>query len=516
MQNLIDKIVGYYNPVQGLKRVQARSTLNNIVEREYDVASKGRRNQGWWRPSSTAAQEVSKSAQISADSARELVRNNPLANRIPSLWANNIVGKEIILEAYSKSKADREKKKIEKFNDDYDEWASSTDCDFEGHTNFGGLQWLWAHSVAESGAIFVRKHVSNDKDLVFPLQLQTFEQDRLDKSKSGHDEDGNITIDGIKFNSRGKRIGYWFLTEVTNTKLGKPPESKFYDAKDILHIYKKKRAGQHLGMTWLHSTATTLRNYETYKDAKLMQQQIAACFAVIMEAAESETSTTRNTDGDALRPDTIEPAMIEYVEEGTKPHTINPPKADNSTNFDTGLKRDIAIGSGVTPEQMTGDYSQVNFASGRMGRSDFYQELDTVQWHVFAPKLNKVADWFWSLHNLKNGTPKVKYDWTFPPRSSVNPQEELDILITKVRNGLMSPRKACKILGEKLTHIIKEWEEDKKVFKDLPFDIDPSKFASTGNQLDDNDAASSNNSVTKNEPKAGSKDEQVEKEKKGE
>jgi len=49
-----------------------------------------------------------------------------------------------------------------------------------------------------------------------------------------------------------------------------------------------------------------------------------------------------------------------------------------------------------------------------------------------------------------------------------------------------------KILGERLPNIIEQWKKDKELFGDLPFDIDPSVYAATGNQLNVDDAASSN------------------------
>ncbi len=509
MRNPIDVVIETFSPKAGLERAQSRLALNvineNVAARNYDAASGGRRNSSWFRPSTSGAQESSKAVDKLANASRDLSRNNPLANRISSVWANNAVGREISLEAYNT----KDKKSAEKFNEIYDAWAESTDCDFEGHNNMGGLQWLWAHTISESGGVFVRRHINRAKHLKFPLQLQTIEQDYLDKSKSGRSEDG-ITIDGIKYSNQGQIMGYWFLTEPTGTKLGKPPKSKYHKAANIIHFFRKKRAGQHLGVTFLHSNATTLNNYEIYKDAKLMQQQIAACFALIFEQAEGAITTKNGTKGTSTMPDAIEPAMIEYAKEGMTAKTITPPKADNATQFEISLKRDIAVGSGITYEQLTGDYSQVNFASGRMGKNEFYQELDTFQYHVIKPKLDKIAGWFGALASATRGLSEMKFDWTFPPRATVNPEEEFKVLMAKVRHGMMSPRKACKILGERLDKVITEWEEDKDTMGDLALDIRPDQFSSAGNQLNVDDAASSNSNTEKPKTKQGSEEEEKE------
>ena len=491
MRNPIDSFLKIFSPATALKRSQSRLALD-VIERKYDVASKSRRNTFGLARNTSAAQEVSKASALGAAAAQDLCRNNPLALRAKRLWGSNVVGTGVTCEAFGNS-AD----KLKVFNERWNDWANSVECDFEGHNNLYGLQKLWVETTVESGAVFIREHINNKSD--FPLQLQTIEQEYLDKSKNKNTENG-VIIDGIEYNSSGQIKGYWLLTEKTLTGLGKPPKSKFHKASRIIHMFRKDRAGQHLGMTWFGATATTFKNYNTYQDAKLMQQQIAACLALIVEEAESTVGRQSLSNSEGL-PDKIEPAMVEYVPEGTKVHTVTPPKADNSNSFDTGLKRDMAVGIGLTYEQLSGDYSLVNFASGRMGKNDFHSELDTVQMHMFKPALDRVFNWFNRLYQINEGKGNYKPDWTFPVRTTVNPEEEFRVLMSKVRHGMLSPRKAAKSLGMTLEKIVEEWKLDKKLFGDMPFDIDPSVFASTGNQLDDNDAASANNSGAKDKNK---------------
>lgn len=483
--NPVDYIVNFFNPVAGLERSRARLAGGFIEARSYDINSKGRRNKGWFRPNTTAAQEVSKSNIIGASTGQEMCRNNPLASRIKRVWANNAVGCGITLDVSS----ELHKGKADLFNTDWDNWAESTDCDYEGHYDLYGLQWLWMSTTVESGGVFIRQHIQ--PGLKFPLQLQTFEESMLDRSKNSISETGNI-VDGIAYDKKGKIKGYWFLVDSTNTFMVKRPVSTFYKANSIIHMFRKERAGQHLGMTWFASLATTLNNYSTYQDAKLMQQQIAACFALFMEEADKSTGIGVGK-GTSDLPDSIEPGMIEHIKAGTVPHTISPPKADNASNFDISIKRDIASGAGITYEQLTGDMSKVTFASGRIARLEFYNELDYVQKLMLKPAFNKIFQWFNIIHQIKNGNNDVVPDWTYPVRAGVNPKEELDVLMSKVRHGMLSPKKAAKQLGEKLDKIVEQWKKDKELFGDLPFDIDPSVFARTGNQLDEDDAASENN-----------------------
>ena len=103
----------------------------------------------------------------------------------------------------------------------------------------------------------------------------------------------------------------------------------------------------------------------------------------------------------------------------------------------------------------------------------------------------------------RNFTP----EWIFPLIASTNPVEEFDVRMAKVRHGMLSPSKACKQGGEKLEQVMAQWSKDKVLFGDLPFDVDPSMFASTGNQLNVDDASSANAVKEPKEPtKKGDKD----------
>ena len=132
--NILDSFIGVFSPEKALKRVQARNALE--VVRSYDASDQGGRLGGWFRPKTTAAQEVSKASESLAATGQDLGRNNPLAKRIKRTWGNAAVGKGITLDVIGSSE-----NKSKKFNERFDTWAEGTDCDFEGHHTLYGLQW---------------------------------------------------------------------------------------------------------------------------------------------------------------------------------------------------------------------------------------------------------------------------------------------------------------------------------------------------------------------------------------
>jgi lambda family phage portal protein len=481
--NILDNIKSYFSANAALEIAQKRAAID-VLNRSYSALSKGRRgNDAWQSLKPSAATEASHAHIGLAQVGQELCRNNPQANRLKMLAANNIVGDGI-----KPSIIGSNKNTSQKSNEELRKWSESTTCDFNGKNNFYGLQWLIAATVAETGGAFVIKRFANY--LRIPLQLQVVEQTYLDASKQLSDnQDGSYISDGIVFNSQGQVTGYWLKPHEDRTTI-KRHDSIYFPADTVCHVFERTRADQHLGLSWFAEVANKLRDRDDFKDAKLVQQKVAACFGTIITGAENGEEIGYE-DSEQLAH--IEPAMVQYMNEDAKVHTITPPKADNSTEFETSIDRDIATGFGVSYEQFTGDYSKVNFASGRMGRAEFFMQLDHWQQHIFKPILDKIVDdWWCNAYRLNFGALLCRVEWTYPVRASVNPKEELDVVITKTRNGIISRSKACKLYGEDWTHVNEQWRTDDEALQDNVFDNDPRFFSSAGNQLNVDDAGSAN------------------------
>lgn len=486
MKNPIDTIVGFFNPVAGLQRAQARSALSVVNQkRDYDIARRGRSNT-WKSVSTSAVDELSRGFQKAAAAGQELCRNNPHAQHAKLSWAASIVSKGIKCEIVSLTKNG---KAAERVQDIFDDWANSLNCDFEGHHNFYGLQFLWAAIMVESGGVFIRKHVNNA--LNFPLQLQTIEHQYLDTSKQ---EDGKIR-DGIQYNDLGQIEGYWILSNRNDLQGYKhlKPESKFYRVnEEIVYLYRKERGAQHVGITWFAQSGTLLDKLDVLMDAKVTQEQVAACLtAFITNPTGGGLGVEQDAKGTNDSPLVFEPGMVQNLKPGQEITFSKPPNANGSGKFSQEVRQDLAVGIGMPYAKFTGDYSQFNFASGRMAKLDFNELLDHVQDHVMIPKLNIIFSWFKDIAMLKGAkVDKIKCEWIIPPRSATDPSTELDMLKAEVRAGFKAPSTAVKEWnGKKLVDVMQLWQIDKQLFGKNPFDIDPSKFSLAGNQIDKNDTA---------------------------
>lgn len=485
--NIIDSIVGIFNPEQGLRRLAARVQFNEL-KRTYNAASKSRRNTSLSKHSKpvNAAQEVGKFHERLAGVSQHLVRNNPLAQRVKLILASNIMGAGIQANITGSNK-----QVVKEFTNFLENWMNSTECDFDNQYNFSGIMWLACAGMIESGGTLLRYHTQKDSE--YPLQLQLIEQIYLDPTKDRVDADGeNPIINGIEFKD-GKRHKFHIDIDKTGTNTAILNTQHSYEIdKEMIHLYRKERPSQHLGVSFLAPIATHLDRYDNLQDAKVMQQKIAACLAVLVE---DSTQQMGEVNKEFELTETIEPATIEYIPPGSKAHVITPPRADDSSSFIAELKNDMAVGVGLNNQQLTGDYSKFNFASGRMGLIEFNRYLDGLQNFVILPILNKIGKKLfemWLLTRKTETTSNIKIEWIFPPRSAVNEKEEVETVVMKARNNLITPQTATKQFGFKFENNTKAWEDAYKIMGDIPFDIRPDKFSAAGNQLDEDDAASSN------------------------
>jgi len=480
--NLIDRWYEITSPEKALKRERSRAALS--VVRSYTAAKPNRNSGGYARKNSRASDEAASGHRGLAGGAQDLVRNTALAHRIKAVIASNIVGTGIKPDYIGGSK-----RSIDKYKNTFEDWAGSTACDYEGHHNFYGLQHLWAGTVPESGGVFVRKIINKARR--FPLVLQTLEQQYLDEAKSGKTSGKGEIVSGIQFDDDGVISGYWLKTRMVGYQYRE--DSKYFPAEDIIHIFRKDRPGQHLGVSWFHPVADLIDMRQEWRDTALIQMRVAACFGVVVKeppkdmGVSSGDSSLRDESG--LPYTEMEAGMIAYTDQATEITTVTPPNLSQSTEFNSEVIQDIAAGVGVTREQITGDFSKVTWASGRLARGEFYTNLDRWQQFMMIPSLNRVHDWFDELYTIMNGSVNTKRQWIVPHRSAVNPKEELEVDIRKVRSAAMTPQQFSAKNGIKFEDAITGWKEAQALMGDLPFDFDPSKFSAAGNQLDNTKGA---------------------------
>lgn len=479
----LDRAIAYLSPAAGLRRAKFRAASAIMAghgERgrrrwgAYDGASKGRRTQGWKTAPSGANAELRGALSVLRDRSRDLVRNNAYATRGIGAIATNTVGTGIVAKV----------KGSKRLVDLWKAWAESTQCDAQGQHDLYGLQAIAMRAIAEGGEVLVRRRWRRPEDgLAVPLQLQVLEGDHLDSSKDGGLPNGGVIVQGVEFDAIGRRAAYWLFDDHPGdgTRWQAGP-SRRIPAADVLHVYRVDRPGQVRGVPWLAPAIIRLRDFADYEDAQLLRQKIAACFTAFVHDIEAPDGTAQGKSGEPL--EEIEPGIIEYLPPGKDVTFATPPSVSGYGEYARQQLGAIAATLGITYEELTGDLSNVNFSSGRMGWIGMARNIDAWRWTMLVPRLcDPVFGWFRTAAELSGvAAANVAARWTPPRREMIDPTKEVPAVRDAIRAGLVSLPEALRREGEDPDEVVEEIAVFQKRLDELGIvlDSDPRKTTRGG------------------------------------
>jgi lambda family phage portal protein len=411
----------------------------DVKKRRYEAASSSTRTKNW-RPQGTDANSAIQNPELIRNRSRDLVRNNPWANKAKAVIVNNAIGYGIAMQLQSTSEA-----KTKALQDKYLKWSNSTECDADGITNLAGLQQLAFGAMVESGECLIRKRPRFASDgLSIPLQLQVLEADYFYTFNDGPLPNGGYIRQGIEYDAIGRRAAYWlykvhpgsfgqYFTNQSSQLFSRVPAS------EIIHLFRRDRPGQERGVSWFAPSTIRLRELDIYEDAYLNRQKIANLYAGFVSTDNPDEEEAVFSEMDELLP-----GSMYIMKPGRHVEFSNPPKADDYGPYSLSNLRGIAAGLGITYESVTGDFSQVNFSSGRMGWQEMGRNIDGWQFNLFIPTFcQPIAEWAAEFAML----PLASVQCTPPRRQMVDPAREIPAIRDAIRMGLTTIPEAIREYG---------------------------------------------------------------------
>lgn len=494
--NVIDKTIAIFSPARALKRAQARIGLEYIEKhaRRFDGASKSSRFEQWRRPGTSANSSILPALPLLRNASRDLTRNNPWAENAVRVIVNNTVGGGIMGQVALLRENDTRQKALYEY---WWRWAETTEIDADGRHDLAGLEALAMACIAESGEVLIRRRYRRPGTYnVIPVQIQVMEPDFLDDSKDGSFDDGRQIVGGIEYDKYGKITHYW-LREYhpgdANAIYRNGFKSYRVRASEIIHAFDPKRAGQGRGYPWCAAAIRRLKDFDDYEDAQLVRQKIAACFAGFVEDMAPPTGATglEKTGPKEDQKDYMQPGLWEFLPPGKKISFANPPTVQNYGEYGRFNLMGSAAAYGITYEAMTGDYSNVNFSSGRMGWLEMNRNITRWQSTIMRTQiLERVASWFFGGLTLAGVDSEGAYmKWIMPRREMIDPTKEVPAGIKSLRAGLTSLPRLHASMGLDTSEILKEIADTNKELDKLgiTLDSDPRKVNSAGSKNDDDE-----------------------------
>lgn len=478
---LMDRALAAVSPASAARRYAARVAIANL-RRGYEGGKTGRATGNWSSTNASADAEIAAASGPLRSRSRELVRNNALAAQAVQVLVNNIVGPGIRPRAASGNRALN--RKVDKL------WAAfSRQCDFFGLTDFYGLQNLAVREMIEAGDILGLKITA--PSAVVPLKIQLREIDHLDSTRVMLTPTGGYTDQGIEYDAAGRRSGYWMFPQhpgsnrmmFTNGFL-----SERIGADRVLHMFERQRV-QNRGVPWASPAMLAMRDLGDWQQAELVRKKTEACLVGIVfgddDTQNSVAPVVQDSDGNQV--EQFEPGLIAYAR-GGKDIKFNQPAATAGIGeWNRVQMQMIAAGFRVPYALMTGDLSQNNFSSSRVGLNEFRRMVEQLQWQMVIPMFcDPVWGWFIEACQLAGQIPVdavIPAEWAPPRFEMINPLQDVQADLLEVRAGFASPQQMIAKRGYDPRGVVEEWaahaaETDAL---GLVFDSDPRKVSKGGN-----------------------------------
>lgn len=480
----IERLMAWLAPRWTARRLAVRAAQRTAGGRRgYAGARPGGTRDTWTATGGSPNSEIGPALVSLRNNVRQLVRDNPYAARAIDVWVAQTIGDGIT------GRPDGDDDALAtRVRTAWQAWAETTECDADGQHDLYGLQALAERARRESGEALIRLRPRLPTDgLTVPLQLQVLEADFLDLGKTGTNG-ANIIIQGVEFDTIGRRVAYWLYTEHPgDLTLGALPfrslTSRRVPADRVIHLYQVQRPGQVRGVPDLAPVVTALKDLGDYDEAIRVRAKIDACLAAFVSPAVQDEVTplglTTETKDDGTKVEHFEPGMIGYLKPGDQVTIAEPKPSGGHNDYRLAALQSIAAGARITYDQIAGDLRQANYSSLRAGKLDMRRLVSAAQWLTLIPRVcEPIAAAFMRQGELARLWPAgavMPFAWSPPQADLVDPKKDTEGLILQVRAGLKTPQQAILEMGYDPTSQVEEIAEFLALLdaNGVSLDIDP-------------------------------------------
>jgi lambda family phage portal protein len=438
------------------------------VQNRYDGASKGRRGQRWRTDNRTPAQEARISLPELVRRSRDLYKNAPWARRGVNLIGIEGIGTGISVKFKTSRGTTNVSKRLQA-------WLDSPTLDVDGRRNYYSLQLLCANMMVRDGEVLVRRFRKRDPRSGLLCRVQVLSSDWFDLGNDGPLSNGGSIVNGIEYDAAGFRVAYILkraLDQVLWSSVASDPVR--VPASDIIHLYRQDEAGQQRGIPWLAPAMWMLRDTAEYHDAQVMKQKLSAA----LMAKHTTTGTIELPNevvGETTRPPTleIEPGGIWRGNQGEDFDFLTPPSVEGFGEVMKLSARQVAVCLPVSYEALTGDLTDTNYSSGRLGWHLFNRSLEQLVWSEVIPHLcDGLLSWGLEAELMPVGA--LTWQHTPPKREMLDPSKEIPPLVKAVRAGFKSRQEVIRSMGDDPEEVDRQIAEDqaRSDALELAFDSD--------------------------------------------
>lgn len=407
------------------------------------------------------------------EQARDMDRNDCVVGQGMTRSADNV-----IQDGFTLNVKTGDKKLDLALWQDFDAWAKEPElCDIAGEMNFHDYEYLGYRSSKADGDAVITGTTEGS--------LQFFEAHTIQTTTAMP----NVFL-GVELNKHRKRLKYYYRADDVDGKKTKKEQAVGMDVRDedgvrqLFHIYKPNRATLTRGVTALAPIFAISGMFEDINFAKLVQQQVVSCFAILRQRAAVQGNTPPSTDvsfgardteqtstGEVRTIDGVSPGMdiTGAVGETISGFSPDVPNAEFFSHVKLMLQL-IGVNLGLPLCLLLMDGSETNFSGWRgavdEARKGFINEQKNMVKRFHTP----VYKWWLnrkllSCPILQKQQKRAKIDlfgheWSPPSWPYIEPVNDAAGDLLRIKNTLISPRRLHNERSRDWEEIAEETVED--------------------------------------------------------
>ena len=415
----------------------------------YHGAQINRLHADWVMSSLSANQALYTDLLTLRNRARELVISNATAARVPSLFSENIIGKDgITLQSNVRSTRGEPHERLNRQIDlQWYRWAERQHCSVDGSRSWCETEALIAQTEAVDGEVLIR--LVRGFDNPFGFAIDVLDPDQLDETYNVEPREGqNAIVMGVEQDRWGRPVAY-HLWANHPSELKRRKERIRVPADQIVHLFIQRRPKQGRGVTWFAPVIVDLKMLGGYREAELVAARTASAKMGFMVNTSPENPAAPMTPEDD-RADHIqfnaEPGVVDQLEPGWDFKSWDPTHPSTAfAEFDKAILRSIATALRVSYMSLSGDLSDTSYGSGRIGLLNERAVFESLQYR-FVERVSQPVFRAWLEMAALTGAvqlPSSEVDqyaaqakWHPRPFPWIDPEADLSAAETELRLGL--------------------------------------------------------------------------------
>lgn len=453
---------------------------------QYGGAAQNRLTADWLTSLLSADQAMKGSLRTLRSRSRQLFQDNGHFGGLRQSTKDNIVGWEGI-RLNPRILSPRGKLMIDA-NDAVEAawcaWGAPTTCTADGRTGWWDTTRLVLETWMVDGEAFIRHLPGFGNEYGYAIQL--LDPDLLDDSFNVLPSRGQNEIRmGVEIDHWGRAIAYHFWPRHPSDRLVLKERVRI-PASDIEHIYTQLRPGQTRGLP--AATPVLLMSWmlDGFTEAEVMAARIGASggggfFWMSAEDA-NLIGVPVPTDEDLKKPLEFEaePGTSRQLPPGWQHKDWDPAHPNTRfAEFQKAILRVIARGMGVSYATLSGDFSDSNYSSSRMGmlqeRDKFRSDQRSLGMRLCSPVYRNFLRYASLAGAVQLPYPELArcsgHEWEYRGWPNIDPKNDIDADAKAIALRVKSRQQICADRGTDFAEVIADLKEEQEIADEAGIDL---------------------------------------------